>query len=144
MSNQNPAELSMEELLTLAFDQQRAQALLETFNSLRSMVCASHEEFIEAGLNESDILEIQCILETSCRYAKQPRIEVISKPMDAYQVLAPLMEGLDQEVVRCILLNNQSRIILIPLIPLVLLTVHSFILGNVSRRQCAKTPHPSF
>ena len=113
----NYQNLSVQELLSTLINKGHADTLIQKFGSLRSIAKASFDEFAEAGLNKAEMDHIRNVLEISRKYsAKQSKISKISDPYDSYLLLAPLMEDLDQEVVRCILLDHRERVISIPVI----------------------------
>lgn len=69
------------------------------------------------GWTKHDIKQIRAVLELGKKYAAQtPKVTVIQSASDSRKLLAPLMQGLDQEVVRCILLDERNRVLDIPLV----------------------------
>ena len=109
--------LTTKELFSTFLPEDKAHDLINHFQSLRVMARASHEELLEAGLCKTDIKQVRAVLELTRKYSvSQPKITHINNVSDSYKLLAPLMEDLDQEVVRCILLNERHRVLATPLI----------------------------
>ena len=91
--------------------------MLTHFKGLRSLSKASYEEFIDLGLKKYDIRQIRAVLELGKKYAAQaPKVKEVHSTEDCRKLLVPLMQGLDQEVIRCILLDERNKVLDIPLI----------------------------
>lgn len=110
-------QMTNRELFTTFLPAEKTEALFNHFKGLRNMARAPHEEFLEVGLDKHDIKQVKAVLELSRKYAtRTPEIKKITNSKDAYMLLAPLMQDLDQEVIRCILLNKRRGILATPLI----------------------------
>ena len=110
-------QMTNKELFTTFLPEEKTVALFNHFKSLRRMARAPHEEFLEIGLDNHDIKQVQAVLELSRKYASRtPAIKKINSAKDTYALLAPLMQDLDQEVIRCILLDERRGILATPLI----------------------------
>ena len=82
-----------------------------------SMARAPYEEFIEVGLDKHDVKQVRAVLKLSLKYAaRRPEIKKINSAKDTYVLLAPLMDDLDQEVIRCVLLDKRRNVLATPLI----------------------------
>ncbi len=110
-------QMTNKDLFTTFLPEEKTVALFNHFKSLRRMARAPHEEFLEVGLDKHDIKQVQAVLELSRKYAaRTPEIKKINSAKDTYALLAPLMQDLDQEVIRCILLDKRRGVLATPLI----------------------------
>jgi len=110
-------QMTNKELFTTFLPEEKTEALFNHFKGLRRMARAPHEEFLEVGLDKHDIKQVRAVLELSRKYAaRTPEIKKINNAKDTYALLAPLMQDLDQEVIRCILLNKRRGVLATPLI----------------------------
>ena len=110
-------QMTNRELFTTFLPEEKTEALFNHFKGLRRMARAPHEEFLEVGLDKHDIKQVRAVLELSRKYAaRTPEIKKINNAKDTYALLAPLMQDLDQEVIRCILLNKRRSVLATPLI----------------------------
>jgi len=110
-------QMTNRELFATFLPADKTEALFNHFKGLRNMARAPHEEFVEVGLNKHDIKQVRAVLELSRKYAaRTPEIKKIDNAKDSYELLAPLMQDLDQEVIRCILLDKRRGVLATPLI----------------------------
>ncbi|NMB01417.1 MAG: DNA repair protein RadC [Firmicutes bacterium] len=110
-------QMTNRELFTTFLPEEKTKALFHHFKSLRNMVRAPYEEFAEIGLDKHDVKQVRAVLELSRKYAaRTPEIKKINSAKDTYALLAPLMQDLDQEVIRCILLDKRRGVLATPLI----------------------------
>ena len=110
-------QMTNKELFTTFLPEEKTEALFNHFKSLRRMARAPHEEFLEAGLDKHDVKQVRAVLELSRKYAsRSPKINKINSAKDTYALLAPLMQDLDQEVIRCVLLDKHCGVLATPLI----------------------------
>ena len=110
-------QMTSKELFTTFLPEEKTEALFNHFKGLRRMARAPHEEFLEVGLDKHDIKQVRAVLELSRKYAARTlEIKKINNAKDTYALLAPLMQDLDQEVIRCILLNKRRGVLATPLI----------------------------
>lgn len=108
---------STKELFAAFLPEKKADTLFANFNGLRTIARASNDEFLEVGLNKQEIKQVRAVLELGLKYAQpKAKIKKVFNAGDAYQLLAPLMQHLDQEVVRSILLDERHTVIDVPLI----------------------------
>lgn len=110
-------QMTNKDLFTTFLPADKTEALFHHFKSLRNMVRAPYEEFLEVGLSHHDVKQVRAVLELSRKYAaRSPEIKKINSSKDTYSLLAPLMQDLDQEVIRCILLDKHRGVLATPLI----------------------------
>lgn len=108
---------STEELFTTFLSEHKAEALFTNFHGLRNIARASQEEFMAIGLDKKDIKQVKAVLELGRKYIKHtPRVKRIDIAKDSYTLRAPMMQRLDQEVVRCILPDERHYVLDTPLV----------------------------
>jgi len=117
LSNLNVSRLSTKELLGAVLTDDVATKLLHQFGSLAEVCRASHEEFLDAGIHQSEIQRIRTIFELSARYwSQKPKMRKVTTSHEGYLLLEPLMHNNEQEVVRTILLDERENVLSIPII----------------------------
>ena len=68
-------------------------------------------------MDKHDIKQVRAVLELSRKYAaRTTEIKKITNSKDTYMLLAALMQDLDQEVIRCILLDERRGVLATTLI----------------------------
>ena len=110
-------QMTNRDLLTAFLPAEKTEVLFHHFKGFRNMIRAPYEEFLEVGLNKHEIRQVRGILELGRKHAvRSPEIKKITNSKDAYMLLAPLMQDLDQEVIRCVLLDKRRNVLDTPLI----------------------------
>ncbi len=117
MNNPNLSSMSIRELLSAILNSNLAERLIDQFESLDDVTKASYEEFVDAGIHPSDVQRIRGVFELGTRYWSQgPKIRKVNSSGDAFEILEPLLQNKDQEMVRAILLDKRRSVLEVPLI----------------------------
>ena len=110
MNNPNLSSMSIRELLSAILNSNLAERLIDQFESLDDVTKASYEEFVDAGIHPSDVQRIRGVFELG------PKIRKVNSSGDAFEILEPLLQNKDQEMVRAILLDKRRNVLEVPLI----------------------------
>ena len=108
-----------------------ARQLINNFGSLHALFSASEMEFCEQkGLGQAKYVQLQALLEMSCRYLQEPMLkgEPLTSASQTKAFLSAKMHNLPYEVFAALLLDTQHRVI----------RFHEFFFGSIDNA----TVHP--
>ena len=102
-----------------------SRQLLTDFGSLRALFSASETDFcLHKGLGQAKYVQLQAILEMSCRYLQEPLMkgDPLTSAAQTQQFLSAKMRDYPYEVFAALLLDSQHRVI----------RFHEFFFGTIN------------